>query len=241
MDLLLLDFDDVCVATTPLYIEAKEQFADFLAEESDQQGLSFYRQTVLEEFDHLDIKRAQELGYHQDRFGDSLVLFTQTFLGQPTLSWGVQERLARIGRYPFTQEAPPLPGVGNLLRAFHGQDLPIVVLTQGDPEIQYRRLGQFPYKHYLSGFRVVPRKTEAAFAEVLGDHDADPGRSWMVGNSYGSDIRPALAVGMKAAWLRGAEWAGWETRHANLLMGEVYMADTLRDIQEHIFQEEGLV
>ena len=55
------------------------------------------------------------------------------------------------------------------------------------------------------------------YVALAAEHELDPGRSWMVGNSIKSDVNPALAAGLGAIFIPNANT--WALEHAELDAG----------------------
>ena len=54
----------------------------------------------------------------------------------------------------------------------------------------------------------MPLKDTGALRHVLEEEEAEPGQTWMVGNSPRFDINPALGLGLNCIWLRTGFWWG---------------------------------
>jgi putative hydrolase of the HAD superfamily len=82
----------------------------------------------------------------------------------------------------------------------------IALLTQGDPEVQVKRVHDSGLLDLLDGAYVTWQKTEATLKELLHEMNAVPGETWLVGNSIPSDVNPALSCGLRAVWLDAHVW-----------------------------------
>lgn len=79
----------------------------------------------------------------------------------------------------------------------------MVLLTQGDAEVQLKRLAASGLSEWFSEVIVVDRKSREAFEYVV-RHDGRPAAlCWAVGNNLDIDILPARGIGMQTIWFKG--------------------------------------
>lgn len=139
--------------------------------------------------------------------------------------------MENIGWQVYEREADYLPGAEELLSSLQGQAR-LFLLTQGDTEVQKRRLDRRGVLQYFDDFRIVINKDIAAYRSFVVDMDIEVAHSWMVGNSLRSDINPALGVGLKAVHY---QLPAWDFEHEEAI-GEHYSITNLLDLEELIKQ-----
>ena len=97
-------------------------------------------------------------------------------------------------RFPTT----PLPEVEETLRRLADQrHYRLVVFTKGELMDQEGKLRRSGLEQYFSHVETVSNKTEKEYRQLCENLDVAPEQTLMVGNSFRSDIAPALAAG---AW-----------------------------------------
>lgn len=101
----------------------------------------------------------------------------------------------------------PFPGALEALAAFRRSGARMVLLTNGESALQRAKIDRFGLAQYFTDILIEgetgigkpdPRAHRAALA-ALG---AEPPQAWMIGDDPEFDIRPAKALGMRAAWIR---------------------------------------
>jgi putative hydrolase of the HAD superfamily len=75
---------------------------------------------------------------------------------------------------------------------------PLCLVTRGDPAEQWAKIDGSGLRDLFAHIAVVPTKVPDTYRELVGRWSLDPGRTWMIGNSPRSDIRPARAAGLRA-------------------------------------------
>jgi len=100
---------------------------------------------------------------------------------------------------------PVLPGAVDLVRRLAGA-VPVVLVTNGPPDIQRLKIEQTGVGEYLtavviSGELGIGKPDPAIFAHALGLVDTAPAQAVMVGDSWERDVTGALSTGMRAVWI----------------------------------------
>ena len=97
-------------------------------------------------------------------------------------------------RFPTT----PLPEVEETLRQLaERRQYRLVVFTKGELMDQESKLQRSGLEQYFSHMETVSNKTEREYRQLCENLDVAPEQTMMVGNSFRSDIAPALEAG---AW-----------------------------------------
>jgi putative hydrolase of the HAD superfamily len=94
----------------------------------------------------------------------------------------------------------PIPGVHETLAEL-GTRYDLLLLTKGDHDEQQRKIDASRLAHHFNHIHIVPEKNKDTYTALIEQHGLDPDRTWMIGNSPRSDIRPARAAGMNAVFI----------------------------------------
>jgi putative hydrolase of the HAD superfamily len=101
-----------------------------------------------------------------------------------------------IAAMPTTQ-VTLLDGVAGTLEVL-GRLHRLGLVTRGDAAEQWAKIDGSGLRDRFAHIAVVQRKVEATYRELVARWELDPARTWMIGNSPRSDIRPARAAGLRA-------------------------------------------
>jgi putative hydrolase of the HAD superfamily len=104
-------------------------------------------------------------------------------------------------------EVELVPGVADTITEL-GTRHDLLLLTKGQHEEQRRKIDASGLAHHFGSVHIVAEKRAPTYRELIREHDLAPERTWMIGNSPASDIRPAREVGMGAVFIPNAyTWA----------------------------------
>jgi putative hydrolase of the HAD superfamily len=100
---------------------------------------------------------------------------------------------------------PVLPGAVELVRQLAAA-VPVVLVTNGPPDIQRLKIEQAGIGSYLSAVVIsgeigIGKPDPAVFGRALDLVGATPEHAVMVGDSWERDVTGALAAGMRAVWI----------------------------------------
>jgi putative hydrolase of the HAD superfamily len=196
-DLILVDFDDTLVETAPAFHQAREALFRRLEEEGFSPDVSFrvHHEEVEPEllalfgmgpfrlepsFRDTYVRLCVAEGRTPDpAVADECGSLGRDFMGHPKVMEGAAKALQRLAiRFP----------TGIFSQASH-------------PEYQMGRIRDAGITQVLAEdrIRITHRKTRETFLDALRHFGTpDPGRAVMIGNSFRSDINPALEAGAGA-------------------------------------------
>lgn len=198
---VVFDGDDTLWRTEPLYDRARQD-ARLVVE---NEGLDGARWEELQR--RLDVANVARFGLSAKRFPTSCLEAYLTVCGEvgraPVAA--VAEKVEEAASRVFDERAPLMPGATRVLTRLRDR-YRLVLLTQGDETVQRRRVTASRLAHLFDDVVIVPAKTADILVDVLQRVEADPDDTWMVGNSIPSDVRPALAAGMRAVWVDAHVW-----------------------------------
>jgi phosphoglycolate phosphatase-like HAD superfamily hydrolase len=120
----------------------------------------------------------------------------------------VTEELLATNEQVYNADPEPLEGAQGVLSAL-AEEATLVFFSGGEDEVKRSRLAKTSLGACFDGrIYVVPLKDTAALRHVLEEEGAEPGQTWMVGNSPRFDINPALGLGLNCIWLHTSFWWG---------------------------------
>lgn len=114
------------------------------------------------------------------------------------LSGDIVQQLLDMGKELLNFPTTPLPEVEETLKRLAEQRrYRLVVFTKGELMDQESKLQRSGLEQYFSHMETVSNKTEREYRQLCENLGVAPEQTVMIGNSFRSDIAPALAAG---AW-----------------------------------------
>ena len=138
-------------------------------------------------------------GYGLRSFHRSLAACFEQLTAAP-LTPAIHVRLETFAKRIATQEIELLPDVYSTLATLAARHR-LILVTKGDPDEQIDKLHRSGLRAFFTAVEVPAEKDEALYRALLHRHNSPPATTWMIGNSPRSDINPALAAGLHAAFL----------------------------------------
>ncbi len=221
--LIVFDGDDTLWRVEHLYDEARERAAAVAAEA----GLDPGRWAELQK--KIDVANVAHFGLSRERFPQSSVLaYEHAAAGLGIcIDAAVKERIRAASASVFDVAAPLVPGVLDVLDQLR-ETHRLALLTQGDPVVQEKRIAHSGLCGSFEIIHVVEHKDERAFMALLADAGIEPPDAWSVGNSFPSDVDPALRLDMSAVWIETHVWAHERRRVSAHARGRLFVCDELR-------------
>lgn len=148
-------------------------------------------------------------GYSACRFARS---FEDTLLH--FLKDALPENVAHVRRLAldvFEQRVQLVDGLEDMLNDVSSQ-YQMGIITAGERWVQERRLADFHLRDRFAAVEIVESKNEAIFRAFAASRGFDPTCSWVVGDSYRSDIVPAKTAGFRAVLVEVPNWVEVENR-----------------------------
>lgn len=195
--LAVLDGDDTLWWTEPLYDDARRAAGRVVA----RAGIDPDRWERLERT--LDVENVALLGFSPSRFPTSCVEAYRALASPPSLAVekAVLRAASAVFRAPAARAPSARPVLDALVRSYR-----LVLLTKGDDAVQRRRVEASGLADLLDVVEIVVEKGRGHFASLVQRFGASPSASWSIGNSWRSDIEPALASGLHAVWIDAHVW-----------------------------------
>ena len=220
--LVVFDADDTLWFTEPLYDTARDACRSIVeANGFDGEAWENWERQI-------DVANVARFGLSKERFPTSCVEAYFEIAGKRARS-DVAAAVAVTAKRVFAEPAPLAVGVPDVLQEL-GNDFRLVLLTQGDAEVQERRIHDARLQSIFSQVRIIERKTIETFRQLLAEDGRPAGSTWSVGNSLASDINPALRLGMNAIWIPARVWE-YENREFVPEPGRLFRARDLAHVR----------
>ena len=147
-----------------------------------------------------------EHGYGVKSFRKSLIACFES-LSEGPVTPDQHARVAAFTEAISGQEIEVLPDVNTVLTQLAARHR-LMLVTKGDPEEQMGKLQQSGLSAFFAAVEVPGEKDEHMYRDLAARYGLDGANTWMIGNSPRSDINPALAAGLNAAFIpHSSTWA----------------------------------
>jgi len=206
-NILFMDLDDTFIYTAYHYKAADahelQYFVDFFR--GDISGL----EEILKKEEELDKENVKKFGFTMPRFPTSWVQTFKYFCDKNGRKYSKKnlievESLAKIA---FQIENDIKPNTAEVLDFLLEQKDELILYTRGDYEHQIAKVKANDLDKWFSEDRivVVPNKTPEFIRKLVGNRKKD--KVYGIGDSYTSDIVPAIEAGIKAIYIPADTWA----------------------------------
>lgn len=186
---IAFDADDTLWDCQSHFVAVERRYQELLSPYADAEHVSG-------ELFRTESSNMELLGYGTKAFTLSLVENAVAVSGG-RVSAAVIGEIVALGKSLLRLPATPLPGVRETLAALRGRRL--VLFTKGELLDQENKLRRSGLEGFFSHVEIVSDKTEREYLALCRHISVSPDHLLMVGNSFRSDIAPALAVGAWAA------------------------------------------
>ena len=141
------------------------------------------------------------LGYGTKAFTLSLIE-NAVKISEGRISGKIIAEILQLGKVLLTFPTTPLPGVEDTLIALNerktDEGYRLVVFTKGELQDQENKLKRSGLANYFDDIVIVSDKTEEEYRHLCVNNGIHPKELLMIGNSFKSDIAPALSIGAYA-------------------------------------------
>ena len=221
---ICFDLDDTLIPNSFLYDTAKWRCGSLIAKAL---GIRCPRAshllTLMEETDRAAF---QKFGLSADRFPASMVRAYETAAENagmpvdPEIARRVRDTAERYKLGPYR----PLPGVRPALKQLRAFRCQLHLVTAGDDLLQRVKIVKAGLGSHFDSIDVVPKDKKPALAAIVGDR---PELGVMVGDSPGSDIQPAIELGMTAVFVPSNTWS---VVHADVDPSKYHTISSVREL-----------
>ncbi len=224
--LLIFDLDDTLVYTHRVFMQLTERFLARMAE------LGFDDENVYYTLDSIDREIVEsENAYVPWAFPTAMQRTYQFYCEKYFAPYDEDEAagLVELGGSFREADYQLMPGAKPLLDSLNEAGHRLVLLTQGDYDVQNFKVRQHDLGQYFDEMIVVNKKTPEVYNNIMRRHGFAPKDTAVIGNSLKSEVAPALAVGARAILVTAAE--GWQFEDEPVT-GDYAAAQTLAEVAE---------
>ena len=191
-DWIAFDADDTLWKNEEEYLRGRQVFLQILADYN-------INQDALDRVDEFEVENIQYYGYGVMSFALSMIEMAIELTGE-RIHPGDIRKLLNLAKAMLTAEVEVFDGVRQLLEEI-SKEYPLMLITKGDLFHQQRKLEASGLAEFFQAVEVVSDKTPEVYREILKQHQINPNRFIMVGNSLRSDVIPVLNLGAWAIYL----------------------------------------
>lgn len=203
---LIFDADDTLWEANILFERAIRDFIDWIAHPTSD------RASIRATLNDIEAANAAAHGYGTRVFLMSLHECFERMLERPPTSDDTA-RIERLAEPLLTHAIEPIDGVEATLVEL-GARHDLLMLTKGDEREQQQKIDLSGFARHFRRILIVPEKNAEVYVDLVEAEELDPARTWMIGNSPKSDIRPALAAGLGAVFIPNENT--WALEHDEL-------------------------
>ena len=190
---LLIDADDTLWENNVYFEEAFQEFVDFLGHST------LTKEQIRAILDEIELVNIKVHGYGSLNFGRNL---RQCYvrLAERQICEEDLERVMGFARKILNRPIELIDGVEETLAYLAGRH-DLTLFTKGHPEEQRLKIDRSGLGRYFRHTAIVKEKDVESYRRLVAERNLDPRRTWMVGNSPKSDIKPALQAGIGAVYV----------------------------------------
>jgi putative hydrolase of the HAD superfamily len=197
---LIFDADDTLWEANILFERAINDFIEWIAHPTSD------KTSIRATLNDIEAANAVAHGYGTRVFLMSLHECFERMLERPPTDDDAA-RIEKLAKPLLTHAIEPIDGVEATLVELHRRH-DLLLLTKGDEREQQEKIDLSGFARHFRRIVIVPEKNPEVYVELVETEALDPARTWMIGNSPKSDIRPALAAGLGAVFIPNANtWA----------------------------------
>lgn len=189
----MIDADDTLWENNIYFERAIERFVQIVAHPELAPA------EVRASFDALEATRVKTHGYGSNAFHQSLLAGYEHLTGK-VCDDTIATHLHACADSVRHAEIELIEGVMETLPQL-AQRHTVILVTKGDHDEQNGKLLRSGLAEHFHHVEVLHEKHTGAYETLLARYNCDSEHSWMIGNSPRSDMNPALAAGMHAAYL----------------------------------------
>jgi putative hydrolase of the HAD superfamily len=190
---LLIDADDTLWENNIYFERAIANFISFLNHHE------YTPQQVREVLNEVERKNIVTHGYGLHSFAHALVDTFERLSVEP-ITPALHETIHGFAHTIAEHPVEIIHGVTETLEYLSPRHH-LILMTKGQPTEQSGKVERSGLKQFFGAVEIVAEKTPAAYSEVVEKYGLAKDATWMVGNSPKSDINPAIAAGLNAAFV----------------------------------------
>ena len=197
---IAFDADDTLWALQNYFEDVEHEYCELLAEYGDEKQISA---ALLD----MEASNMEDLGYGCKAFTISMVE-NAVKVSHGKVEAQVIAQIVGLGKSLLHLDAKPFEGVAETLERLHelkdqrgNRKYKLAVFTKGELKDQENKLWRSGLQRYFDVVSIVSDKTPEAYHRLCKELEVSPGQLVMVGNSFKSDIAPALKIGASAIYI----------------------------------------
>lgn len=206
---LILDLDDTLIHCNKYFVESRNSFGNVMRKWFKSKSLT--KKEILQKQSELDIKAVEQHGFHSSLYIQSLVAtykyYCETF--ERKMKSAEINQVEKIGQSVFQRKVKPFPYMYEILDTLQAEGHQLYLFTGGDVINQHRKITQLGLTAYFEErIFIFEHKNTATLQQVLNQINSDKKKTWMIGNSLKTDIKPAIELGINAIHIPAEiEWS----------------------------------
>jgi putative hydrolase of the HAD superfamily len=212
---LIIDADDTLWEDGVYFERATEEFITFL----DHGSLS--RQQVRAMLDEIELAHSGQHPFGSRAFAENLAECYRRLAGARAARRGSSDRrdlahILELGRRLLHQPRQLIAGVPETLYYLAPRH-DLILFTKGHPVEQSLKVKASSLAIFFRHIEIARTKDTTTFSGFATRLGLERPRTWMIGNSPKSDINPALAAGLNAAYI--SHMQTWRLEHEEIARG----------------------
>ena len=245
--LFVFDYDDTLAWNECYYSRAETRLVNYIVEQ-------FFPKCpkvadIVQEFEKRDLTNVKKYGLSTKRFPTSWIETYEHFCkkyGRTSSEWEKDE-VENLARTAFHVRPGLVDGAEEVLDYMTEQGDRLVLLTKGDQKLQNKKLRMNRLERWFaeSDTYIANIDKSGVFREIMENAEREFGNdgfaAYSVGNSYKSDIQPAIAAGMKGVYVPFDTWYFERDNGSNenaqkqndLDSGRMQELDTIRELKDN--------
>mgnify|MGYP003591033552 CR=1 FL=1 len=189
---IAFDADDTLWDCQSHFVDVERRYCALLSEYCDAT-------TVSSELFKTESANMPLLGYGCKAFTISLIE-NAVKVSHGKVRGSIIEQIVKLGKSLLCWDVLPLPHVTDVLMVLQ-KKYRLAIFTKGELLDQEDKLKRSGLDHFFSHVFVVSDKTPERVLELCSNMNIKPSELLMVGNSFKSDIMPAVEVGAQAVYV----------------------------------------
>ncbi len=222
---LIIDADDTLWENNIYFEDAFDHFVAFLGHST------LTAADIREELNVIETENAKHHGYGSVNFGRNMVECLNKLATRPITARD-EETVREFAHVILDHPMVILPGVEQTL-GYLSAKYELTLFTKGSVAEQEKKVARSNLAHYFAHVEVTKEKHREAYLDLLQMRQMERARAWMIGNSPKSDINPALAAGLNAAYVPHARTWVLEREELRPGTGRLLVLENFAGLQEH--------
>jgi len=245
-NVFVFDYDDTLAWTQCYYTRSKARLTSYIIDKFFPECPDALEITA--EFKKNDGANVKKYGLSTKRFPTSWLETYEHFCkeyGHTPSKWE-EYRIKRMANSSFNIRKGLVNGAEETLGYIASGGDRLILLTKGDPALQKKKLEKNHLERWFGkkDTHVVEIEKADAFKEIMEECEREYGKdgfnAYSVGNSYKSDIQPAIDAGMKGILIPFDTWAldkgqadEEEQKRKDVEDRKLLVLDSLTALQKH--------